>query len=64
MYYEQEFLESIFDFESNKKVLEWVYIYIILNVHKYKDDEKHIQPSEADNKQLFNKKSSQNLLWR
>ena len=37
-YYEQELLKSEFDFESNKKVLESLDIFLTLN--KYKDDKK------------------------
>ena len=36
--YEQEFLKSAFDFQSNNNVLES--LDIILNVNKYKDDKK------------------------
>ena len=37
-YYEEELLNSEFDFESNNKVLES--LDIILTVNKYKDDKK------------------------
>ena len=37
-YYEEEFLKSEFDFESNNKVLES--LNMVLSVNKYKDDKK------------------------
>ena len=39
-YYEQELLKSEFDFESNNKVLESLYIFLKIN-----NDKKYIQPS-------------------